>query len=340
MEEAENNQNEMLIQNKVYQGRRKSISKKKKIDSFVCRENTNVEQAETQIETTKIINECHIDVDCLKNEKETSRDTGNQTVEHHDANEDTGNTDLAFDDIRDEQNNDDSELSNNVDGKSQKNLNDFLEIINIEDSELEKEEFDFGGDTDNEEKYDPKKDANYKGGFYKSPYELKPVEPKMLVSASKKPVTNTLFAMLYKPREIVFETYKGFKVLAFEMETLAATGLDVHYEVINAWSNVLNTIGKDIKDDDKTLRKYCFKTKFLHFYVICFDLQSSSFVLIENNCVENDSADIETLAYQKLWSYEKLRCAKLEVDKLDFKKRNDRADCEIVVMTAMDCYVG
>nr|GFA78197.1 hypothetical protein [Tanacetum cinerariifolium] len=159
-------------------------------------ENTNVEQAETQIETTKIINECHIDVACLKNKKETSRYTGNQTVEHHDANEDTGNTDLAFDDIRDEQNNDDSELSNNMPNE---NLNDFLEIINIEDSELGKEEFDFGGDTDNEEKYDPKKDADYKGGFYKSPYELKPVEPKIRVSASKKPVTNTLFAMKYKP---------------------------------------------------------------------------------------------------------------------------------------------
>nr|GEY00651.1 hypothetical protein [Tanacetum cinerariifolium] len=39
MEEAENNQNETSIQNKVYQGRRKSISKKKKIDSFVCNVN-------------------------------------------------------------------------------------------------------------------------------------------------------------------------------------------------------------------------------------------------------------------------------------------------------------
>nr|GEY62153.1 hypothetical protein [Tanacetum cinerariifolium] len=39
MEEAENNQNETPIQNKVYQGRRKSISKKKKIDSFVCNVN-------------------------------------------------------------------------------------------------------------------------------------------------------------------------------------------------------------------------------------------------------------------------------------------------------------
>nr|GEX52563.1 hypothetical protein [Tanacetum cinerariifolium] len=109
------------------------------------------------------------------------------------------------------------------------------------------------------------------------------------------------------------------------------TSLDVHYEVINTWSDVLNTIEKDKKDDDKTARKYCFKTKFLqanflgknvdanmkvknfkkklkqavnydtalmklqqiqfHFYVICFDLHFGSFVLIENNCVENDSAD-------------------------------------------------
>nr|GFC10644.1 hypothetical protein [Tanacetum cinerariifolium] len=135
-------------------------------------------------------------------------------------------------------------------------------IINIEDSKSEKEEFDFGGDTDNEEKYDPKKDADYRGEFYKSPYEFKPIEPKIRVSASEKLVADTLFAMMYKPREIVFETYEGFKVLAIEMETLA-TGLDVHYEVINAWCDVLNTIEKDRKDYDKTMRKYCFKTGFL-----------------------------------------------------------------------------
>nr|GEW57320.1 hypothetical protein [Tanacetum cinerariifolium] len=63
-------------------------------------------------------------------------------------------------------------------------------------------------------------------------------------------------------REIVFETYEGFKVLAIEMKTLA-TGLDVHYEVINAWCDVLNTIENDRKDYDKTVRKYCFKTGFL-----------------------------------------------------------------------------
>nr|GEX71888.1 hypothetical protein [Tanacetum cinerariifolium] len=251
-------------------------------EKCTTKENTNVEQADTQVETTEIINECHIDVDCSKNEKETSR-----------------NTDSAFDDIRDEENNDDSELSNNADGKSEKEDEEFdafkfnasrLEIINIEDSDSEKEEFDFGGETNNEEKYDPKKHADYKGEFYKSPYELKPIEPKIRVSASEKLVADTLVAMMYKPREIVFETYEGFKVLAIKMETMA-TCLDVHYEVINAWSDVLNTIEKDRKDDDKTMRKYCFKTKFLHFYVICFDLQSGSFVLIENNCVKNDSAD-------------------------------------------------
>nr|GFD46706.1 hypothetical protein [Tanacetum cinerariifolium] len=103
-----------------------------------------------------------------------------------------------FLDIRDEQNNDDFDLSNNADAKSEnedeefdalaiticnvchlvplrvvmpnENLNDFPEIINIEDSESQKEEFDFGGDTDNEEKHDPKKDADNKGEFYKSPY--------------------------------------------------------------------------------------------------------------------------------------------------------------------------
>nr|GEY06260.1 hypothetical protein [Tanacetum cinerariifolium] len=47
MEEAENNQNKMPIQKKVYQGRRKSISKKKKIDSFVCNVNkSSVEYTE------------------------------------------------------------------------------------------------------------------------------------------------------------------------------------------------------------------------------------------------------------------------------------------------------
>nr|GFB32758.1 hypothetical protein [Tanacetum cinerariifolium] len=170
------------------------------------------------------------------------RYNGDQTVEHNDSNEDTGNTDSDFVDIRDEHNNDDSEHSNNADAKSEKedkefdalatticnvchpvplrvlmpneNLKDFLKIINIEDSESEKEESDFGGDTDNGEK------------------------------------------------EIVFETYEGFKVLAIEMETLA-TGLDVHYEVINAWCDVLNTIEKDRKDYDKTMRKYWFKTGFL-----------------------------------------------------------------------------
>nr|GFB73973.1 hypothetical protein [Tanacetum cinerariifolium] len=110
--------------------------------------------------------------------------------------EDTGNTDSAFVDIRDEQNNDDSEHSNNADAKFEKedeefdalaitiynvchpvplrvlmpneNLKDFPEIINIEDSESEKEEFDFGGDTDNEEKKDYDKTMRkycFKTGF-------------------------------------------------------------------------------------------------------------------------------------------------------------------------------
>nr|GEW94094.1 hypothetical protein [Tanacetum cinerariifolium] len=250
-------------------------------------ESTDVEQAETQVETTEIINECHIDVDCSKNEIETN--TSDQTVEHNDANEDTGNTDSAFVDIQDEQNNDDSDLSNNADAKSKKedeefdalaiiicnvlhpvplcvvmpneNLNNFSKIINIEDSESEKEEIDFSGDTDNEEKYDPKKDADYKGEFYKSLYELKPIEPKIRVSTSKKLVADTLFAMMYKPREIVFETYEGFRVLAIKMKTLA-TGLDVHYEVINAWCDVLDTIEKDKKDYDKTVRNIALKPDF------------------------------------------------------------------------------
>nr|GEX47110.1 ulp1 protease family, C-terminal catalytic domain-containing protein [Tanacetum cinerariifolium] len=164
------------------------------------------------------------------------KDNGDQTVGHNDSNEDTGNTDLDFVDIRHEQNNDDSELSNNADAKSEnedeefdalaiticnvchpvplrvlmpnENINDFLEIINIEDSESEKEEFDFGGDTDNEEKYDPKKDVDYKGEFYKSPYELKPIEPKI--------------------RKLYLKRMKDSR-----------------------------------KDYDKTMRKYCFKTRFL-----------------------------------------------------------------------------
>nr|GEW82575.1 hypothetical protein [Tanacetum cinerariifolium] len=218
---------------------------------------------------------------------------------------------------------------------SKNNLNEFSEIINIEDSESEKEEFDFGRETDNEEKYDPIKDADYKDEFYKSPYELKPIEPKIRVSASEILVADTLFVMMYKPREIVFETYEGFKVSAIEMEM--AIGLDVHYEVINAWCDVLNTIEKDRKDDDKTARK----TGFLHFCVICFDLQSGSLVLIENNCIENDSAGRDLGIPNALHrSYKNLQRAKLEVVKLEFKKKNDHADCGIIVMTAMDCYIG
>nr|GEU91081.1 integrase, catalytic region, zinc finger, CCHC-type, peptidase aspartic, catalytic [Tanacetum cinerariifolium] len=329
------------------------------------------------------------------------KDTGDQTAEHNDANEDTGNTDSDFVDIRDEQNNDDSDLSNNADAKSKKEDEEFdalaITICNVCHpvplySESEKEEFDFGGVTDYEEKYDPKKDTDYTGEFYKSPYELKPIEPKISVSASEKIVADTLFAMMYKPSEIVFEMYKGFKVLEIEMETLEI-GLDVHYEVINAWCDVLNTIEKDRKDYDKTVRKYCFKNGFLqanfldknvdanikvknfkkklkeavnndttlmklqqiqfHFYVICFDLQSGSFVLFENSFVENDSADrdigipkalhsifVDFLQSIEHRNYKKLRRAKWEVVKLDFKKRNDHADYGIIVMTAMDCYMG
>nr|GEY17730.1 hypothetical protein [Tanacetum cinerariifolium] len=238
----------------------KADTSKKANEKCTAEESTNVEQAETQVETTEIINEYN----------------GDQTVEHNETNKDTANTDLAFVDIRDKQNNDDSELSKNADAKSEKENEEFdalaiticnvcypipLQIINIEDSESEKEEFDFGGDTDNEEKYDPKKDVDYKGVF-----------------------------------PIRFSR---------------------------------------------------------HFYVICFDLQSGSFVLIENNCVENDSADRDlgiTKALHSVFvdflqsiehrSYKKLRRAKLEVVKLEFKKRNDHADCGIIVVTAMDCYMG
>nr|GEW13205.1 hypothetical protein [Tanacetum cinerariifolium] len=131
-------------------------------EKCTAKENTNVEQAETQVETTKIINECHIDVDCSKNEKETSRMKP------------VNITRFKFNTSR-------------------------PKIINIEDSESEKEEFDFGGETDNEEKYDPK------GEFYKSPYELKPIEPKICVSASEKLVADTLVAMMYKPRKDDYE---------------------------------------------------------------------------------------------------------------------------------------
>nr|GFA17616.1 hypothetical protein [Tanacetum cinerariifolium] len=121
------------------------------------------------------------EIDKQNKEDICKEDNGDQTVEHNDSNEDTGNTDSTFVDIRDEHNNDGSEHSNNADAKSEKedekfdalaiticnvchpvplhvlmpneNLKDFSKIINIEDSESEKEEFDFGGDTDNEEKY-------------------------------------------------------------------------------------------------------------------------------------------------------------------------------------------
>nr|GEZ10148.1 hypothetical protein [Tanacetum cinerariifolium]GEZ10588.1 hypothetical protein [Tanacetum cinerariifolium] len=158
-------------------------------------------------------------------------DNGDQTVEHNDFNEDTGNTDSAFVDIRDEHNNDDSEHSNNANVKSEKEDEEFdglaITICNV------------CHPVPLHVLMPNEKDADYKGEFYKSPYEFKPIEPKIRVSASEKLVADTLFAMMYKPR-----------------------------------------------------------------------------------------------------SYKKLRCAKLEVVKLDFKKRNDHADCEIIVMTAMDCYTG
>nr|GEW04887.1 hypothetical protein [Tanacetum cinerariifolium] len=338
-------------------------------EKCTAEESTNVEQAETQVETTEIINECHIDVDSSKNEIETI-DTGDQTVKHNDANEDTGNTNSAFVDIRDEQNNDDSDLSNNADAKSEKEDEEFdalaiticnvchpvpLQIINVEDSESEKEEFDFGGDTDNEEKYESKKDVDSKVEFYKSPYELKSIEPKIYVSASEKLVADTLFAMIYKPREIVFETYEGFKVLAIEMETLA-TGLDVHYEVINAWCDVLNTIEKDKKDYDKPVRKYCFKTGFLQANFLDKNVDANMKVKnFEKKLKEAVNSDTTLIKLQQIQfhyifvdfmqsiehrSYKKLRRAKLEVVKLAFKKRNDHVDCGIIVMTAIDCYMG
>nr|GEY88010.1 hypothetical protein [Tanacetum cinerariifolium] len=241
------------------------------------------------------------EIDEQNKEDLCKEDNGDQTVKHNDTNEDTGNTDLAFVDIRDKQNNDDSELSKNADAKSEKENEEFdalaITICNVC------------------HRVPLRVVMPNEGEFYTSPYELKPIEPKIRVSASEKLVADTSFAMMYKPREIVFETYEGFKVLAIEMETLA-TGLDVHYEVINAWCDVLYTIEKDRKDDDKTMRKYCFKIGFLHSVFVDF-LQS-----IEHR------------------SYKKLRHAKLEVVKLDFKKRNDHADCGIIVMTAMDCYMG
>lgn len=54
--------------------------------------------------------------------------------------------------------------------------------------------------------------------------------------------------------EVIFETKTGVKVLALVMESLA-TGLMVHYEVIDAWSELLNSI--------KHTKKYCFKTGFM-----------------------------------------------------------------------------
>nr|GEZ78702.1 hypothetical protein [Tanacetum cinerariifolium] len=240
------------------------------------------------------------------------KDNGDQTVEHNDTNEDTGNTDSAFVDIRDKQNNDDSELSKNVDAKYEKENEEFdalaiticnvchpvpLQIINIEDSKSEKEELEFSGDTDNEEKYDPKKDDDYKGEFYKSPYELKPIEPKIRVSTSEKLVADTLFAMMYKPR----------------------------------------------KDDDKTMRKYCFKTGFLQANFL--DKNVDAIMKVKNfekklkEAVNNDTALTKFQQIQFIRVIKKLRRAKLEVVKLDFKKRNDHADSGIIVMTAMDCYM-
>nr|GEZ09159.1 hypothetical protein [Tanacetum cinerariifolium] len=290
------------------------------------------------------------------------KDTGDQTVEHNDANEDTGNTDSAFVDIRDEQNNDDFEHSNNAYAKFEKEDEEFdalaiticnvchpvpLQIINIEDSELEKEEFDFGGDTDNEEKYDPKKDADYKGEFYKSPYELKPIEPKIRVSASEKLVADTLFAMMYKPRKDYDKTVRKY---CFKIGFLQANVLDKNVDANMKVKNFEKKLNEAVNNDTSLMKLQQIQ---FHFYVICFDLQSGSFVLIENNCVENDSADrdlgipkashsvfVDFLQSIEHMSYKKLQRAKLEVVKLDFKKRNDHADCGIIVMTAMDCYMG
>nr|GFB83666.1 hypothetical protein [Tanacetum cinerariifolium] len=170
-------------------------------------------------------------------------DNGDQTFEHNDSNEDTGNTDSAFVDIRDEHNNDDSEHSNNADAKFEKEDEEFdalaITICNV-CHPVPLQEFDFGGDTDNEEKYDPKKDADYKGEFYKSPYEFKPIEPKIRVSASEKLVADTLFVRMYKPREIVFETYEGFKQANF-----LDKNVDANMKVKNFEKKLKETVNND-----------------------------------------------------------------------------------------------
>nr|GEZ38260.1 hypothetical protein [Tanacetum cinerariifolium] len=50
----------------------KADTSKKVNEKCTSEESINVEQAETQVEMNEIINECNIDVECSKNEKETS----------------------------------------------------------------------------------------------------------------------------------------------------------------------------------------------------------------------------------------------------------------------------
>nr|GFA11361.1 hypothetical protein [Tanacetum cinerariifolium] len=82
---------------------------------FADRKDENDKQAEIQVETPFE----------FAQQKKKHVDTGDQIVEHNDANEDTRNTDSAFVDIRDEQNNDDSDHPNNADAKSEKEDEEF-----------------------------------------------------------------------------------------------------------------------------------------------------------------------------------------------------------------------
>nr|GEV27128.1 hypothetical protein [Tanacetum cinerariifolium] len=209
-------------------------------------------------------------------------------------------------DVKDEQNNDDSELSNNADAKSEK----------------EDEEFD-------------------------------------ALAITIGNVCHQVPLRVLMPNEDRKDDDKTAMKYCFKTGFLQANFLDKNVDANMKVKNFEKKI-KQAVNNDTTLMKLqkiqfvffpiCFSQ---HFYVIYFYLQSGSFVLIENNCVENDSANrdlgipkalhsvfVDFLQSIEHTSYKKLQHAKLEVVKLDFKKRNDHADCGIIVMTAMDCYIG
>ncbi|GJU12035.1 ulp1 protease family, C-terminal catalytic domain-containing protein [Tanacetum coccineum] len=92
MEEAENNQIERPIQKKVYQRRRKSISKKKKIDSFVCNDyDDSIDEVDPNIILKEVLRDVNISID----EKINDDDRDAEDNEHSENDEDNEDNDSA-----------------------------------------------------------------------------------------------------------------------------------------------------------------------------------------------------------------------------------------------------